>query len=139
MLDAKELILLRGLPGSGKTEIAKLFYSMTTEVEQICADDCWETPYTAETFTSELHGKAHGVCFMTVKGWMYRGVPVIIVHNTFTTDGEMKPYLDSAKECGYRVHTLIVENRHGAESVHGVPTEVIAGMKKRFSIQLGGE
>ena len=36
----------------------------------------------------------------------------IVVHNTFTEVWEMEAYITLAKEHGYTVHTLIVENRH---------------------------
>lgn len=139
---SKNLIFLRGLPGCGKTTVANLIVSMSDtkyRVEQICADDCWETPYTQETWTPELHGKAHRLCILTVTGWMFSSVPVIIVHNTFTTESEMKPYLEAAAQFGYRVHSLVVENRHNSKSVHDVPFETIQKMKGRMSIRLWSE
>lgn len=48
----------------------------------------------------------------------------------------MKPYLDMAEIYGYRVVSLVVENRHGNSSVHGVPEETMKKMEDRFSIKL---
>jgi len=136
----KNLVLVRGLPGSGKsTFVNDVVYRLASEYcgfQQICADDCWEEPYTKETFTSEKHGKAHKTCLMMVDAWMNSGRTPIFVHNTFTTDKEMEPYMDLAKKYGYHVHTLICENRHESESVHEVPEEVIEKMRERFSVHL---
>jgi hypothetical protein len=48
----------------------------------------------------------------------------------------MQPYFDLAEKYGYRVYSLIVENRHGGVNEHGVPEEKLVQMKKRFEIQL---
>lgn len=37
----------------------------------------------------------------------------------------------------YRVHTVIVENRHGSSTLYGVPPETIAQMGRRFQVVLG--
>ena len=41
-----------------------------------------------------------------------------------------------AEKYGYRVHSLIVENRHGGVNEHGVPEEKLEQMKNRFEIKL---
>jgi hypothetical protein len=48
----------------------------------------------------------------------------------------MKPYFELAKQYDYRVTTIIVENRHGAKSIHNVPPETIKKMTDRFEIKL---
>ena len=60
----------------------------------------------------------------------------IIVSNTFTQEWEMKPYFDIAEKYGYRVYSLIVENRHGGVNEHGVPSDKLEQMKNRFNIKL---
>jgi hypothetical protein len=60
----------------------------------------------------------------------------IVVANTFTEEWEMKVYYDMAERYKYRVHTLVVENRHGGENIHGVPEEKLEQMKNRFDIKL---
>jgi len=41
-----------------------------------------------------------------------------------------------AKRYGYRIHTIVVENRHGGENVHGVPSDKLEIMKNRFEVKL---
>jgi hypothetical protein len=48
----------------------------------------------------------------------------------------MQPYYDLAEKYGYRVYSLIVENRHGGVNEHGVPEEKLEQMKQRFEIKL---
>jgi hypothetical protein len=48
----------------------------------------------------------------------------------------MQPYYDLAAKYGYKVFSIIVENRHGGKNVHGVPDEKLEIMKNRFSIKL---
>ena len=60
----------------------------------------------------------------------------VAVSNTFTQEWEMKPYYDMAKTYGYTVFSVVVENRHGGENVHGVPVDKLEVMKNRFEIKL---
>jgi hypothetical protein len=60
----------------------------------------------------------------------------IVVSNTFTQEWEMEPYFKLAEKYGYRVFSLIVENRHGGKNTHGVPDEKVEVMKNRFQVKL---
>jgi hypothetical protein len=48
----------------------------------------------------------------------------------------MTPYFELAEKYGYRVHSLIVENRHGGVNQHGVPEDKLEIMKNRFEVKL---
>jgi hypothetical protein len=71
-----------------------------------------------------------------VKAYFTKGYSKVVVSNTFTQEWEMQPYYDLAKEHGYRVYSIIVENRHGGVNSHGVPQETLERMKNRFEIKL---
>jgi predicted kinase len=131
----KELFLLRGLPGSGKSTLAKSLDGIHVEADQFFMVG-GEYKFDA----SKLR-EAHNSCLTRVKSYMYifSGNPKserIIVSNTFTQEWEMKPYFDIANEYGYRVYSIIVENRHGGVNEHGVPSEKLEQMKNRFNIKL---
>jgi hypothetical protein len=84
---------------------------------------------------------AHNYCQSQTNAWMSTdgsqvNVDRIIVSNTFTQEWEMQPYFDMAQKHGYRVYSLIVENRHCGINEHNVPTEKINQMKQRFEINL---
>lgn len=125
----KELILLRGLPGSGKSTLAKLICNQHVE-----ADMYFMVNGTYEFDPSAL-GRAHEWCQNKTEEWMKKGYNVV-VSNTFTTDWEMASYFKLAEVYGYRVHTLVVENRHDGVNEHNVPGEVLEKMKNRFEIKL---
>ncbi len=48
----------------------------------------------------------------------------------------MRFYQIIAKKYGYKVTTIIVENRHGGQNEHGVPEEKVQQMRDRFEIKL---
>lgn len=131
----KELFLLRGLPGSGKTTLANQLGGSLVEADRYFME------YGDYKFDASKLKEAHAWCKEQVQNWMEtngRGfdVPRIVVSNTFTQEWEMKPYYDLAKEHGYMVFSLIVENRHGGKNVHNVPEDKIEQMRKRFEVIL---
>jgi len=82
--------------------------------------------------------EAHEWCKNRTEEYMEQGYSVV-VSNTFTQEWEMIPYFELAKKYGYRVHSLIVENRHGKSedtNIHNVPKETIQKMRERFKIRL---
>jgi predicted kinase len=125
----KELYLLRGLPGAGKSTLARSIGGMHIEADRYFM---YEGKY---EFDASKLKEAHAWCQNAVRVWM-RSQDKITVSNTFTQEWEMQPYFDLAKEHGYRVYSLIVENRHGGVNEHGVPEEKLVQMKKRFEVKL---
>ena len=126
----KELFLLRGLPGAGKTTLAKSLGGMHMEADKYFMD---EGEY---KFDPSKTRDAHAWCQNTAKVWMTNSVPKVVISNTFTQTWEMDYYFELAKEHGYRVYSLVVENRHGGVNEHGVPEEKLVQMKNRFEIKL---
>lgn len=47
----------------------------------------------------------------------------------------MLDYIRMAAEHGYRVHSVIKENRHRGESTHGVPDSACNKMEDRFEVR----
>jgi predicted kinase len=127
----KILYIVRGVPGSGKSTFARQLTSNVFEADQYFIDN--EGNY--NFIPSEIKN-AHAECQDDVKSAMSSSIPKIAVSNTFTQEWEMNPYLELAKQFGYVVFTVIVENRHGGKNVHGVPEEKIELMKNRFEIKL---
>ena len=127
----KEVILLRGLPGSGKTTLAYLF-----GVVPLSADDYFYDEEGNYNFNQRDLPKAHKWCRVRTEHQMEDGVEKIVIANTFTQEWEFKDYYELAEEYGYRVHSLIVENRHGNKSVHNVPDATLGNMRNRFDVKL---
>jgi predicted kinase len=133
-----ELILLRGLPGSGKTTLAKTILQLriSDEPEVLSADDFFINENGEYVFDFTKLKEAHQYCQFRCSERMRQQKAKIVVANTFTEEWEMKPYFEMAERYRYRVHSVVVENRHGNENVHGVPENKLQQMKKRFEIKL---
>ena len=127
----KTLILLRGLPGSGKTTFAKTLEGLHIEADMYFINESGEY-----NFEPTKIKDAHKWCNELVEEWMREEQDKIIVSNTFTQEWEMESYYEMAKKYGYRVYSIIVENRHGGVNEHGVPDDKLEQMKNRFQIKI---
>jgi predicted kinase len=128
----KTLFLIRGVPGCGKTTLAQLI----TQNFCVAADDYHIDIFGNYNWKPENSKAGHEWCKGVAEQWMLQERETVVVHNTFTQEWEMQPYFDLAEQYGYRVTTLIVENRHSSKSIHNVPTETIKKMTDRFDIKL---
>jgi predicted kinase len=128
----KHLFLLRGLPGAGKSTLAKSIIGLHVEADMYFVDK--DGNY---NFDSTQLKNAHNWCRRKVEKWMTElNEPRIIVSNTFTQEWEMKSYYELAEQYDYKVFSIIVENRHGGFNEHGVPQEALEKMKNRFEVKL---
>lgn len=133
----KTLYILRGVSGSGKTTLAKLLKSLLENSDAFSADDFFYNKDGVYKFDRTKLHYAHASCQVRVAEAMEtRKVYNIIVHNTSTSEKELAPYLALAKKHGYKVTSLVVENRHGSDSVHSVPQEVLTMQEARLKNSL---
>lgn len=131
----KDLILLRGLPGSGKSTLAKILVGNKDCCHKEADMYFMDSEGNYKFNPSEL-GDAHNWCREEIEFAMKYGHSPVVVSNTFTQEKELDSYFELAKKYGYRVHSLIVENRHGGVNEHDVPQDTLEKMKNRFKIRL---
>ena len=133
------LFLVRGLPGSGKTSFASAIWNDYAVCE---ADKFFYDKEGNYNFDPSKLKEAHNWCKNEVEIRMQdhqnnqQYYPEIAVSNTFTQEWEMEDYFKLAEKYGYKVVSLIIENRHGGQNVHGVPEDKLQIMKDRFQIKL---
>jgi predicted kinase len=126
----KVLIIVRGLPGSGKSAFAKLLG------RAVCCADDYFTRKGKYTWSSLTIGTAHYWCRRKCSRFMQAGISPVIVANTSTIEKEFQSYIDMANIFGYKVFSIVVENRHNGMNSHNVPEEALEKMRKRFEIKL---
>lgn len=148
------LTLIRGLPSSGKSTLARILVAS----REPCFD-CW-VKYTHESWSSSgiiaMHAAddyfmigveykfnhhdlpmAHRSCLEKTRKDLDRSHNVI-VHNTFTQRWEMEPYLQLASE--YNIICQVIDLFDGGcdnqelflRSEHNVPLEAIERMRNRW-------
>jgi predicted kinase len=140
-MNEKILYIVRGLPGSGKSTFAEKLVGSDFLVCE--ADKYFIDKETGQyNFDGSKIKDAHRWCQELVGTYMkdslvndqfYREVAV---SNTFTQEWEMKPYFELAEKYGYKVFTVVVENRHGGKNIHGVPDDKLEIMRNRFEFKL---
>ena len=125
----KTLYIVRGLPGSGKSSLAKKVTELVYS-----ADDFFTNKKGEYNFNAKLLGKAHEWCWGKVRDAMFLGVNAVAVANTFTQAWEAEKYYQIAEEYGYSVFVIECQNDFG--NVHDVPQESIDAMKERWEKDL---
>ena len=131
----KQLILLRGLPGSGKSTFANLIGARGAGYAHFEAD-MYFMKNGEYVFDPSQIKMAHNWCMIQTEKAMADDTPIVIVSNTFTQLWEMERYYEMAKYYDYQVSSIIVENRHGGVNTHGVPEDKLEVMKNRFEVKL---
>jgi predicted kinase len=126
----KILYIVRGIPGSGKSTFANSLDCPVFEADMYFMND---GEYKFEADKLKL---AHNWCKLRVEHSMEDDFQKIAVSNTFTQEWEMTPYYEMAKQYGYTVFSVIIENRHGGVNEHGVPEDKLKMMKDRFEVKL---
>lgn len=116
----QEIVLIRGLPGSGKTTLAKQF-TMHVHVE---TDMYFEKDGMYQYNPADIK-KAHAWCLEQAKFALQSGRNVV-VSNTFIRRWEMEPYI----QLGVPVREITAMGSYS--NVHGVPNKKIEMMRANW-------
>ena len=130
----KRVIIMRGLPGSGKSTKAK-----TYDGTIVSADDYFIVDGVYK-FSAILLGSAHRSCYYKFREAVDRGDATIIVDNTNISPKEYKRYRRYAEKRGYTVTIDSIESSLTCEELaerntHSVPLEAIKRMNERWQAQ----
>lgn len=132
----KSLILLRGLPGSGKTTLAKVLSENNT-YPVFSVDDYFTDELSGEyLFNFKDNHLAYKQCEELTKDAMQQQIPKIFVHNTFTMDWELEPFFKLASQFNYTLFVVTVENYHHHKNTHEVSDEQLQKMAEKYKVKL---
>jgi predicted kinase len=132
----RALLIVRGLPGSGKSTLCKLL-SQNGRWPVFAIDDYFTDPKTgAYHFEFENNYKAYSSCEQRTRKALEVGVELVLVDNTFVLDWEMEPYLKMASEFGYELHVVTAEKFHDGENSHGISQDQIEKMGMKYKVKL---
>lgn len=142
MKDDKKLIILRGLPGSGKSTITAELVRIATELKishvVVCCDDFFMVGDSYVFDQSKLK-QVHDDCLIKAQQAMDSGVQLIIVDNTNVCYEELCPYVQYGLYKDYIITFQEPANEHSRNipillqrNIHGVPAETYASMWARW-------
>ena len=121
-----KLILIRGLPGSGKTTLAKKL-SKQLKAKHFEADMYFENESGEYVFDGTKLTDAHEWCFQQTRKWLGKG-NTVIVSNTFVRHWEIKRYLQYCEKKGIEVEIKVCREEY--QSIHDVPLATVENMRR---------
>jgi predicted kinase len=118
-----QLILVRGLPGSGKTTYARSLGIFHVEADMYFVSDG------TYRFDPRYLNIAHHWCQKTAIAAMRKGMDVV-VSNTFSQMWEMQPYIEAANDEHYKCQVICCTGAYTSQ--HNLPRDIAENMRKRW-------
>ena len=130
------IILIRGLPGAGKSSLANIL-SEEGVYPVFSVDDYFTNPLTGEyNFVFAENHIAYKTCLEKVELSMQNKIKKIFVHNTLTLDWEINEYFKLSSKHRYAIFVVTCENYHSNKSIHSVSDEQLIKMANKYKVKL---
>ncbi len=126
-----DLIILRGVPGAGKSKLAAMLAD-TSDSAVVCSSDDYFMRGGTYVFQPEKLHIAHAMCYSRALAAMESGVERVILDNTNIEPGHFLEYEQAARRLGYDVSHIVVERRHNHRNQHGVSAEAVVRKARRL-------
>lgn len=135
----KEVKIMRGIPGSGKSTFAKQFadeaYFELKERPLICSADDFFIGSEGYKFDTNNLGEAHKWCMRNFLQALQDGMSPVIVDNTNINLEDFSPYVAVGQALGYDVEIVQVNtdpNIAAGRNIHGVPDKNVFALAERM-------
>lgn len=132
----KKLIILRGLPGSGKSHAIR---DMPDHTVVCSADHFFYDSLGNYRFNPSMLGEAHAECQHKALDAMAKGEPLVVIDNTNSRRWEFRLYEKMGKTFGYTVEIRTIGGQsyddvrqYARRNIHEVPEDVILKMAYRW-------
>ena len=132
----KEVVILRGIPGSGKSRYAR-DHCLASAV--VCSADDYFMVGGEYEFDPTKLAIAHVKCMGKFIDALHRGDVQVVVDNTCVHLWEFENYMKIGADFGYEVNVVdfrVLTTEHLKvcieRNVHGVPADIIARMALEF-------
>lgn len=127
-LKTKTLILVCGVPGSGKSTIAAMYHDFMNFVH--LENDMWYyINYGHYCWSHDNAILAYQWCQRRTEEYMKQGKNIVVA-NTFIKKSEREPYIRFADKYGYRV--IMIKAMGNFKDIHDVPRDKIEKMRSEF-------
>ena len=130
----QELVVIRGLPGSGKSTYAKKHFSESSWDH--FENDMYFMRDSMYKFDEKKAHAAANWCYYSVSKSLLSGKSVV-VSNVFVSRGAVNRYKELAEDIGAKFRVIRLEADFG--NVHDVPVKVYQSMKSCFQDWPGEE
>lgn len=121
----QRVVIIRGLPGTGKSTLAKKYDSSYVH----CEADQYFMKDGQYIFDKSRIKDAHAFCLLKAEYALYQGHNVV-VSNTFTRKWEYEPYVNLAKSYDAEVEIIILKEKY--TNIHNVPNGTMKHMAERW-------
>ena len=141
---SKKLIIIRGLPGSGKSYLANKITNGNRDAvfEADSYPDFWKIDSSGKeifNFKPHLLEQAHTDCFRRFCQFVASSNSDCVVSNTMSQKWEAWPYIMYAKARGIKIKILYPQTKWAwnpsecfRKNVHGVPLNTIRNMMRKW-------
>lgn len=136
----RQCLILRGLPGSGKSSYAAQVQAQYGSACEIFSADNYRMKNGRYVFVMSKNKECHDRCYADFCAAVQRGVTLIIVDNTNIQAWEYQRYGEFAVAAGYNTSVSTIGGFTAEEvqlyaqrNIHNVPLDAIRRMAERAS------